>query len=158
MSLPVPHSPPGLQSSCSRIYSFLFPDALPLPHTSSIQAKEALCAHNCITISRKNVHHRSTMPCVCCQLEALFQPCNIAQPCLTRRTDQHVLAREPRLDVSPMLRTDRQKTIQAALVCVLVACMAVHWFPCCALSVHRGTSWLMSLLLHSALTCAFTEM
>ncbi len=70
---------------------------------------------------------------------------------LTRGADQHLPTRIPRLDVLPMLSTDRQQTIRAALVCLVVARMAVHWFSCGALNGHDSTSWLPSLSLRSHL-------
>jgi hypothetical protein len=99
----------------------------------------------------KNRHHSSMMPCLCCPGEALILLGNLLEFGLTRGADQHLPTRIPRLDVLPMLRTDRQQTIRAALVCLVVARMALHWFSCCALNGHGSTSWLPSLSLRSHL-------
>src|SRR6266699_6827794 len=58
----------------------------------------------------KNRHQSNTMPCLCCPGEALILLGNLLEFGLTRGADQHLLTRVPRLDVLPMLRTDRQKT------------------------------------------------
>ena len=158
MSLPVRHSPPGHQPSCSRICSFL----CSLIHTSSsstssIQGKEALCAHKCITISHKNGHNSSTMPCLGSPREALFLLSNLLEFALTRCADRHLPTCEPGLDMLPMFRTDGQKTIRAACPCLVVARITGQWVPCCALTVHRCSSRLTSLSLRSAATYNFTE-
>src|SRR6266568_6230600 len=62
MSLSVPHSPASLQRAFSTLFLLSFRCCPPLLHTSSIPGKEALCAHNCITIA--DMHHSSTMSCV----------------------------------------------------------------------------------------------
>jgi hypothetical protein len=75
------------------------------------------------------MHRSSRMPCVCCQLGALFLLSDLLEACLTRDADEQILAREPGLDVLPMLRADGQKTIRAPLVRLGVARRAVQWFP-----------------------------
>ncbi len=155
MSLSVPHSPAGLQLSLRNLFLLSFRRCPHAPYTSSIAGKEALCAHNGITIAGRNVQNRSTLRC--CPSPALVLLGNFLQFGLTRGADQHLPAREPWLDVLPMLRTDGQKTIGAALVCLVIAHITRQRVPCCALSVHRCFSWLTSLWLRSAATCNFTE-
>src|SRR6266567_5889660 len=121
---------------------FFAPSFTPPPHTSSIQGKEALCAHSCITISGKIVHNSSTMPCLGCPREALFLLGNLLEFCLTRCADRHMPTCEPGLDLLPIFRANGQKTIRAACPCLVVTRIAGQWVPCCALNVHRCTSWL----------------